>query len=134
MNKPIEKSRLIALNRNKILVLEKKGLPKRLTLAGGIIKKNESLKKGLVREVNEEIGVKLRKKQLRYFSSHSKQLDNSSLIKHYFVINGEIKNYELLEPDKFSSIYWLEWHEAIKYMDKLDGKAVKRLLKEHAQI
>jgi len=130
MSKPIEKSRLIVLDGNKILVLEKKGMPKRLTLAGGIVKKNESLKEGLIREVNEEIGVKLKKKQLIYFSSHSKQLDDSSLVKHYFFINKEIKDYKLLEPHKFSAVYWIEWSEAIEYMDKLDRKVVKKIFKE----
>lgn len=65
----IDKSRLIAIKNDKILVLEKIGEKKKFSLAGGVKKKKETDIKSLIRETFEEIGLRLKKKELTYFLS-----------------------------------------------------------------
>ena len=69
MLKKIDKSRLIAIKNDQILVLEKIGNKKKYSLAGGVKKKKETDNQSLIRETFEEIGLQLKKKELTYFLS-----------------------------------------------------------------
>lgn len=123
--KKIDKSRLIACKDEHILVLEKIGLKKQYALAGGIKKKKESDKSALIREVFEEIGCLLRKKELSYFISRKNiTKEESEVYKHYFITTKTIKNTTVLEPHKFKNVLWIPWHQALEYLDKEDRIAV----------
>ena len=93
----IDKSRLIAIKNDKILVLEKIGEKKKYSLAGGVKKKKETDIQSLIRETFEEIGLKLKKKELTYFLSRkNNNTKKKEIYKHYFITNTSIKNIEVL--------------------------------------
>jgi ADP-ribose pyrophosphatase YjhB (NUDIX family) len=99
--KKIDKSRLIALKGEKILVLEKRGLKRQYTLAGGIRKKKETDKGSLIRETSEEIGQLLNKRDLSYFISRkTTNKAEKEIYKHYFITTKNIENIEVQEPHK----------------------------------
>ena len=138
LSKPIHKSRLLAFKDEKILVLEKVGLKKRYTLAGGVQKKNETDCHSLIREAEEEIGVLFNKNELHYFISRctkikSKAKDKREVCKHYFVTTKNITSVELLEPEKFKNILWVPWYQALEYLDKEDRSAVTIYCDEYRQ-
>jgi 8-oxo-dGTP diphosphatase len=123
----IHKTRLLIVKKNTILVLENVGEPKRLTLAGGVVKKKESLEESLIRETMEEIGLKINLTNLIFLNSNSKTIDNKIIIKHFYLYATEESNFSIpeKEKEKFKDVYWIKWKDAIRYMDKLDKKAVK---------
>ena len=105
--KTIKRARIIIFEGSKLLLL-KKNEKKFYTFPGGIVKKNETLKEGLIREVYEEIGAKVSKKDLRYLASFSVIKDNKARENHYYLlINPNKFQYELLEPVKFSEMSWV---------------------------
>lgn len=121
----IDKSRLIAIKNDKILVLEKIGEKKKFSLAGGVKKKKETDIKSLIRETFEEIGLRLKKKELTYFLSRkNNNTKKKEIYKHYFITNTSIKNIEVLEPHKFKKVLWLPWYDALEYLDKDDRSAI----------
>ena len=121
----IDKSRLIAIKNDKILVLEKIGEKKKFSLAGGVKKKKETDIQSLIRETFEEIGLKLKKKELTYFLSRkNNNTKKKEIYKHYFITNTSIKNIEVLEPHKFKKVLWVSWYDALEYLDKDDRSAI----------
>ncbi len=121
----IDKSRLIAIKNDKILVLEKIGEKKKFSLAGGVKKKKETDIKSLIRETFEEIGLRLKKKELTYFLSRkNNNTKKKEIYKHYFITNTSIKNIEVLEPHKFKKVLWVPWYDALEYLDKDDRSAI----------
>jgi len=121
----IDKSRLIAIKNDKILVLEKIGEKKKYSLAGGVKKKKETDIQSLIRETFEEIGLKLKKKELTYFLSRkNNNTKKKEIYKHYFITNTSIKNIEVLEPHKFKKVLWVSWYDALECLDKDDRSAI----------
>ena len=121
----IDKSRLIAIRNDEILVLEKIGEKKKYSLAGGVKKKKETDIQSLIRETFEEIGLKLKKKELTYFLSRkNNNTKKKEIYKHYFITNTSIKNIEVLEPHKFKKVLWVSWYDALEYLDKDDRSAI----------
>ncbi|AOR29649.1 hypothetical protein FORMB_26330 [Formosa sp. Hel1_33_131] len=121
----VDKSRLIAIKNDKILVLEKIGEKKKFSLAGGVKKKKETDIKSLIRETFEEIGLRLKKKELTYFLSRkNNNTKKKEIYKHYFITNTSIKNIEVLEPHKFKKVQWVPWYDALEYLDKDDRSAI----------
>jgi 8-oxo-dGTP diphosphatase len=121
----IDKSRLIAIKNDKILVLEKIGEKKKYSLAGGVKKKKETDIQSLIRETFEEIGLKLKKKELTYFLSRkNNNTKKKEIYKHYFITNTSIKNIEVLEPHKFKKVLWVSWYDALEYLDKDDRSSI----------
>lgn len=120
----IDKSRLIAVKKDKILVLEKIGA-KKYSLAGGVKKKKETDYQSLIRETFEEIGLKLKKKDLTYFLSRKNtNKERQEIYKHYFITIKPIKNIEVLELHKFRKVLWIPWYDVLEYLDKDDRSAV----------
>ena len=125
MIEKVDKSRLIAIKNDKILVLEKIGEKKKFSLAGGVKKKKETDIKSLIRETFEEIGLRLKKKELTYFLSRkNNNTKKKEIYKHYFITNTSIKNIEVLEPHKFKKVLWVSWYDALEYLDKDDRSAI----------
>ncbi|MBT4779582.1 MAG: NUDIX domain-containing protein [Polaribacter sp.] len=121
----VDKSRLIAIKNDKILVLKKIGEKKIFSLAGGVKKKKETDIKSLIRETFEEIGLRLKKKELTYFLSRkNNNTKKKEIYKHYFITNTSIKNIEVLEPHKFKKVLWVPWYDALEYLDKDDRSAI----------
>ena len=121
----IDKSRLIAVTKDKVLVLEKIGEKKKYSLAGGIKKKKETDYQSLIRETFEEIGLKLKKKDLTYFLSRKNtNKEQQEIYKHYYITTKPIKNIEVLELHKFKEALWIPWYSALEYLDKDDRSAI----------
>ena len=121
----IDKSRLIAIKNDKILVLEKIGEKKKYSLAGGVKKKKETDIQSLIRETFEEIGLRLKKKELTYFLSRkSASKQKQEIYKHYFITIKPVKNIEVLEINKFKKVLWIPWYDALEYLDKDDRSAI----------
>ena len=121
----VDKSRLIAIKNDKILVLEKIGVKKKYSLAGGVKKKKETDSQSLIRETLEEIGLKLKKKELTYFLSRKNtNKEQQEIYKHYFITIKPIKNIEVLELHKFKKVLWINWYDALEYLDKDDRTAI----------
>lgn len=127
--KIIHKTRLLATKKDSILVLENVSDSVRLTLAGGVVKKKETLEESLVRESLEEIGLKINITELLFFNSNYKVVGNKIIIKHFYLYTTEETNFLITEKEKFKDAYWIKWKDAIQYMDKLDRKAVKNYFK-----
>ncbi|MFD0862047.1 NUDIX hydrolase [Sungkyunkwania multivorans] len=132
--KNIEKSRLLLVDGQKLLVLEKLTNKKRYTLPGGIKKKHESHLAGLIRETYEEIGILLDKSAFRYIATERVKKKNLIKRKHYFVANATLGVPKLMEPQKFKAILWLPWYEVVKFMDASDRAAVTFYFEEQKRI
>ena len=130
MIKIINKTRLLAVNQGRILVMQKKTDQLLYTLPGGIKKKKERLVKSLKRETKEEIGLKVKIKKLSFLSTQSVQKELQLLVKHYFVFKTKTNDFRVLEPEKFVKVLWISWSEAFPFLDKEDKKAVKMYFKK----
>ena len=128
--KIINKTRLLAIRETKILVLENVGEFIKLTLAGGIAKKKETLEQSLIRETFEEIGLEINQIGLTFLSSSSKVIDDKIIVKHFYIYLNANDSFKVIEKEKFNAVYWMEWKAAIQYMDKQDKKAVKEYFKK----
>ena len=128
----VEKTRLISVKGNKVLVLKKLTSKKSYTLAGGVKKKKETHIQSLIRETFEEIDVLLKEDELTYLCSSyvKKDIDVKDTSKHYFVTRKEIRKVKNKEPEKFKAILWIEWEKVLGFLDKSDKKAIEFYFKE----
>ncbi|MGB0896282.1 MAG: NUDIX hydrolase [Flavobacteriaceae bacterium] len=114
--KTIKRVRIVIFHDSKLLLL-KKELKKNYTFPGGIVKKDETLKEGLIREVYEEIGAEVSKKDLRYLASFSLKKRSRIEENHYYLLlNPEQFQFKLLEPIKFSEMSWINVIKASKQL------------------
>ncbi|WP_420573648.1 NUDIX hydrolase [Kordia sp.] len=127
--KIIEKTRLLAVNKDQLLVIEKKDISKKLTLAGGVKKRKESLEASLVRETKEEIGLHVDSKTLVHVISKVKNKQVITIIKHHFVTTVKTNLFKVVETEKFQDVYWCYWEDALPFLDKEDKNAVKKYFK-----
>lgn len=123
------KSRLIAVHKDKVLVLKKVGSPLRYTLPGGVKKQKETESETLIREVGEEIKLKLSEKQFDFYFSHIRKGKMGDTIKNYFLIQLKPREIKVKEKHKFEAALWLEWKEALPFMDRMDRSAVRSYFK-----
>jgi len=127
--KKLIKSRLIAVHKDKVLVLRKVERPLRYTLPGGVKKKKETESETLIREVGEEIKLKLSNSQFDFYLSHIKKGKFQSVQKNYYLVQLKPKPIKVKEKHKFEEALWLEWKEALPFMDKMDRMAVRSYFK-----
>lgn len=127
--KKVVKSRLVAINKDKVLVLKKVEKPLRYTLPGGVKKKKETEEETLIREVGEEIKLKLASGQVKFFLSHIKKRKEETVIKNYFLIQLEPTSIKVKEKHKFAAAHWMDWKEVLPFMDKSDRLAVRSYFK-----
>jgi ADP-ribose pyrophosphatase YjhB (NUDIX family) len=125
----IVKSRLIAVHKDKVLVLKKVGSPLRYTLPGGVKKRKETESETLIREVGEEIKLKLKEEHFDFYLSHIRKGKFETVIKNYYLVALEPKPIKVKEKHKFEEALWLEWKEALPFMDKMDRMAVRSYYK-----
>ncbi len=128
--KVIHKTRLLAIDEDQILVIEKVGDKKKMTLAGGIKKKKESFEESLARETKEEIDLKINPNNLIYLSSNAKIKGDTTIIKSHFIMHTKTQAFSVVETKKFKDVYWIHWREALSFLDKEDKKAVKIYFKK----
>ena len=122
------KSKLLIVEDSSVLVLQKKTEKKRFVLAGGFLKKKESPEDALIREVYEETGVRLIKKNFKYYASNTViDSEKRALTRHYFLLNENGQKFENKEPDKFKSLKWVKWTKVIKFINPSDKNTIERL-------
>ncbi|PCE62992.1 NUDIX hydrolase [Sediminicola luteus] len=123
--KIVDKSRLIAIKKGKVLVLEKRGPRKRYSLPGGVTKKKESKEGSLVREVKEEVGISLLMEKVDFFLTRIDPKKNKiKTYKHYYVALSPKGEPKVLEPHKFKGVHWITWYECLDFLDREDRSAV----------
>lgn len=119
--KTIKRVRLVVFKGSELLLL-KKAAKKNYTFPGGVVKENETLKEGLIREVLEEIGTQITKNDIKHLASISTSKKNKKYANHYFLLgNPRDFSYTLLEPLKFSELSWVNIVKAsnsLKYYEK----------------
>ncbi len=123
------KVRLILYNKGSILLLrQKKSLGGNFTLVGGGIEATEYALEALIREAEEEAGIKLRPEDLQLVHVlHKRTKNKGHRITLYFKAtkwNGEIKTGE---PYKFKDVVWFS-------LDNLPdnlSETVRHILKEY---
>ncbi|GAB5472252.1 MAG: hypothetical protein Mars2KO_03510 [Maribacter sp.] len=126
--KVIHKTRLLAVNGKQLLVIEKIGEMKKLTLPGGIQKKKETLVESLVRETAEEIGLTVNPKHTIHLTSTSLK-SKAEITKHHFLLHINSNDFCVIEIEKFKDVYWMHWKKTLDYLDKEDRNAVKKYFK-----
>ncbi len=127
--KKIVKSRLLAVNGSKIMVLKKVGEPLKYTLPGGIKKRKETEEEALIRETQEEIELQLTEDQVQFYLSCVKRMKGETVNKNYYFASLKPLKIKVLERHKFETVDWLKWKKAIKFMDRSDRMAVKTYFK-----
>jgi len=128
--KIIHKTRLLAVNDVQLLVIEKVGKVKELTFPGGVKKRNESFEESLVRETEEEIGLRVSKHKLSHVQSYAIHKNINIIMKHHFVLRIKTNEFRVLEPEKFKDAYWIHWKDALPFLDTEDKKAAKEYFKK----
>jgi 8-oxo-dGTP pyrophosphatase MutT (NUDIX family) len=119
------KSRLVAVNGKRIMVLKKTTRRLRFTLPGGIKKSNETKEEALIRETREEITLELTEQRIQFYISQVFKTTKKKVHKNYFFARLEPSKIEILEKHKFESLCWLNWEYAVQFMDRSDRMAVK---------
>ena len=119
------KSRLLAIDGSKVMVLKKLGKSLRYTLPGGVKKKKETEKEALIRETSEEIALELANDKVHFYFSKVKVTRNGAVQKNYYHTSLKQRKIRILENHKFEKLAWVNWKEVIGYMDKSDRSAVE---------
>jgi len=102
------KARLILKKEDQVLLcIQRTAKGRKFTLAGGRIEGMEYAREALIREAFEEIGIKLKKQDLKLVHVLHKKNKKGNVVTFYFKSShweGMIKNKE---PQNF---YGVEWH------------------------
>lgn len=120
-------SKVLIVDERKMLVLIKKREKLKYVLVGGFIEENESPRTALTREIFEETGVKLSIVEFSFLSSIvlRREGKKKDITKYYFVYRKlNDKKFINNEPHKFDGIDWVDWEEAIDYLNVYDREAV----------
>ncbi|QHI39327.1 hypothetical protein IMCC3317_47370 [Kordia antarctica] len=128
--KIIHKTRLLVINDDQLLVIEKIGNVKELTFPGGIKKRKESFEQSLVRETLEEIGLRVNLNKLSHIESNAIIKALNTVIKHHFVASLKTDAFKVVETEKFKDVYWMYWKDTLPYLDKEDKKVTKKYFKK----
>jgi 8-oxo-dGTP diphosphatase len=84
-------------------------------IPGGRLEKGETLHQAVVREVNEETGIDLSDKTLKYFGKVYIRLPDIDFIYHMFAHELEkIPNEIVIDPGEHTEYEWMTLEEALK--------------------
>lgn len=113
---------VIVNEENKILITQRSEMKKKYPLyweiIGGACLRNETSKDGIIREVNEEIGIIVNKSDLNLFKTVIN--DNKKYIKDIYVYKNNINNEEINFQDKeVRSYIWINYSDLKNIQQKL---------------
>lgn len=126
----ITKSKLIVVHPDtkEILVLVKsENGNRKFSFLGGNVKKKESHKEGLLREVFEEGNIQLTKKDVVFLRAKIDLDKKTNTITYYFATDKKVEDYRLNEPHKFEDIIWVNYNEAIASLKKKEAAVLMQV-------
>lgn len=101
--------RILLERAGKILLLERIESRGGFSLPGGKVEKNESPLQAIKRETFEEIGLKLKKKQLHFLHTlQRKRKQQVDELVYFFSCNKWEGKLAVKEPHKFKAIRWFD--------------------------
>lgn len=121
-------SKLIVFNGTELLLLKKKSSETKYALLGGGVKKSETPEEAVIREAKEEGNINLDLKELQFVSAKIDLKNKNGLVIYYYGINNN-KEFKLLEPHKFESLEWVDYHLGLSKMKKKNRKIIKEYIK-----
>lgn len=118
-----KKSRLLVLNYPFVLALKKHG-EERYSLIGGNIESYESPLESILREAEEEAGIKLSEEVITFVNQLSVLKGDVKHERNYFLLENIKQKFRVSEPEKFESIEWIDFYDNKHKFKKLDRKAI----------
>jgi len=122
---------LIFDEENKILIV-KPTYKDNWSLPGGIVEQDESPRNACLREVEEEIGIELKKIEfvcIDYVKGNEEKDENLQFIFQYPKLNLEQKSNIKIDGKEIGEFRFVEYKEAIKLFGGLTTKMAKRVVK-----
>jgi ADP-ribose pyrophosphatase YjhB (NUDIX family) len=101
-----------------------------LSLPGGRVKNKEFMRKGLIREIQEETNLVIEKKVLQpVHTLHRKENGEFEVVVFFKAEVSEVSDLALNEPHKFSEFIWIDKNEVPKSLISEFRHALKRINK-----
>jgi ADP-ribose pyrophosphatase YjhB (NUDIX family) len=102
-----------------------------LSLPGGRVKNKEFIKKGLIREVQEETNLTVVKKELRPIHTlHRKENDEFEIVIFFEAQIDNAADLALNEPEKFQEFVWVDKNEIPENLIKEFRHVLKNVKKQ----
>lgn len=113
------------LNDQKEVLLQKrspnkKAYPNRWALLTGRVELNETFKNAAIREINEEVGLKINKENLNLFSKRTFTNDNIHYeITYFYYIKSNLKESDfIIQKEELSQVKWINIDVVIDMIEK----------------
>lgn len=113
---------VFVLNDKKQVLLQKRSsnkkyFPNKWALLSGLVISGEKIDDAAIRELNEELGIKVAKDKLYI-------LDNSSLTKFYYTICNKNEDEFMIQKSELSEVKWFDIDEVIDMINNIDDSIV----------
>lgn len=119
------------LNDQKEVLLQKrspnkKAYPNRWALLTGRVELNETFKNAAIREINEEVGLKINKENLNLFSKRTFTNDNIHYeITYFYYIKINLKESDfIIQKEELSQVKWINIDVVIDMIEKQQDNIV----------
>lgn len=119
------------LNDQKEVLLQKrspnkKAYPNRWALLTGRVELNETFKNAAIREINEEVGLKINKENLNLFSKRTFTNDNIHYeITYFYYIKSNLKESDfIIQKEELSQVKWINIDVVIDMIEKQQDNIV----------
>lgn len=119
------------LNDQKEVLLQKKSpnkkaYPNRWALLTGRVELNETFKNAAIREINEEVGLKINKENLNLFSKRTFTNDNIHYeITYFYYIKSNLKESDfIIQKEELSQVKWINIDVVIDMIEKQQDNIV----------
>lgn len=119
---------MFLINNKEQVLLQKRSTNKRFnpnkwSLCAGHVDYDEELETAAIREINEEIGLKISSKELHLLEEIevSKEEENSHVMRYYYVFCNKRENEFIIEKKELSEIRWFNIDEVIDMIKSKDN-------------
>lgn len=119
------------LNDQKEVLLQKrspnkKAYPNRWALLTGRVELNETFKNAAIREINEEVGLKINKENLNLFLKRTFTNDNIHYeITYFYYIKSNLKESDfIIQKEELSQVKWINIDVVIDMIEKQQDNIV----------
>lgn len=98
----------------------KKAYPNRWALLTGHVELNETFENAAIREINEEVGLKINKENLNLFSKRTFTNDNIHYeITYFYYIKSNLKESDfIIQKEELSQVKWINIDVVIDMIEK----------------